>query len=271
MHASPKQREELYYMRNRVVLIVILAAAAIGAGAYFLRGPLGISPLEEPILQINLRDYQKVPAPKHESPFYIVKAENFTKLSESPVWVAVFFDYFCPHCQSADKAILELANDKRFKGKISVAAYLFPLNNDCNFIVEAARKERAAANNWPSVSCDLSYFAAASGDQFPAVSQDFFDKAKRKFDFNETSIARLAESYGIKDYKKNPKSEAILKQMLSAAEEYKDVEVAPGRKGITSTPTLVVNGYLVVGLPNLLEKETLESIFFQVLKEKEKK
>lgn len=154
--------------------------------------------------------------PATPSPFILHKAyENF---SDAPLRVSVFSDFQCPFCKYASKAIDEAIS--KFKDKLNVQYFYFPLDSSCNHNVKQGMHPYA---------CKASYLASCDKNRFKEVHDLLF---KRQSELSFEILDNMEKELGLQNCYNN---EDIKKEVLDS--------IAIGDTfNINSTPVMVING-----------------------------
>lgn len=150
---------------------------------------------------------------------------------DAPIRIEEFTDFQCPYCGKAHEVMLEVM--ERFPGKIHLIHRDFPLDHQCNPMVEQLFHPDA---------CNAAYFAHCAAEQnlyWPFEAHLFAEQKKLK----PAAMLSFAETVGINttQMKACVASDAAREAVLS------DIKEGTARS-VQGTPTLFVNGELIVGI-----------------------
>ncbi len=188
-----------------------------------------------------------VPAPSELSPYWSVRAT--ARFEDAPIHIVEFGDLLCSDCRFFSEQLRRLAPE--FPGQINVAFQFFPLEARCNDVVSKDLHPGA---------CDLAYLAAYRPALFPRIHDEVFANftaAKR----NPAWRADLARRYGVQAALTDSATHALVRRFIRTGAEYEQTSQQYAH-GIRSTPTLIVNGRMVIGT---LPDEQLRAIFRAIL------
>lgn len=184
-----------------------------------------------------------VPPPSVLSPYWTVRST--ARFEDAPIQIVEFGDLLCSDCRFFAEQLHRLAPE--FPGQINVAFQFFPLEARCNDVVTKDLHPGA---------CDLAYVAAYHPERFGRIHDEVFanfTKAKR----DPAWRAQLARRYGAEAALTDSATHARVRRLIRTGAEYQktsDRYVA----GIRSTPTLIVNGRMIIGT---LPDEQMRAIF----------
>ena len=173
----------------------------------------------------------EVASPSIISPFWPVRSTE--RFEDAPIQVIEYADFGCPDCLFLNRQIEQLKEE--FAGKLNVAFQFFPLDAQCNQVVDKDKHPGA---------CDLSYLAAYDPDQFVAMHDEIFAnfEAAKDPEWRED----LARRYGVEAALGDPDTKALIESIINTGTEYaKNSEQYA--YGIRSTPTMILNNRLVIG------------------------
>src|SRR5215475_11338586 len=148
---------------------------------------------------------------------------------DAPVTMLEFADFECPYCAHAFRQIETLANTT-YKGKIRVIFKHYPLNGHPWARSAAIAAECARLQN-PSAFWDFArYFYSNQGQINPSNLQEKVDAEASKLTLDVPSLKACMQAPG-------------------AAQHVAQDEADGNAVHVTSTPTFLVNGIPLVGLP----------------------
>ncbi len=183
-----------------------------------------------------------VPMPSVISPYYVVKSTE--RFEDAPVRVIAYEDLLCPDCKLLAEQFARLETE--FTGKLNIVFQFFPLEGKCNDVV---------AKDLHPGACELSYIAAHDPAKFRAIYDEVFANA-RDARIPEWRAA-LARKYGVDAGPTDPRTQEIVRRILSTGAEY-DKTSDKYAHGIRSTPTMIINGRMVIGT---LPYEQMRALF----------
>jgi uncharacterized membrane protein/protein-disulfide isomerase len=192
-----------------------------------------------------VEQYFNLPAvhtPSVVSPYWSVRSTS--RFEDAPIQLIEYGDFLCSDCLYLYKQIQKLKEE--FKGKINIAFQFFPLEAECNAVVEK--------NKHPG-ACELSYIAAQNPAKFAEIHDVIFgnfDAAK-----NPEWRRELARRYGVEAALSDPAAKETVKRITNTGAEYEKTSEKYAH-GIRSTPTLILNNRMIIGT---LPYEQLRAIF----------
>jgi uncharacterized membrane protein len=191
----------------------------------------------------------EVDLPSTLSPFWSIRStEEFT---DAPVQIVEYADLLCPDCKKLADQLHQL--DEEFPGKLNVVFQPFPLDL-CN---EAAGRKR----EFHPGACDITYMATCDPGKFKEIHDEIWDTwpAARQEEWR----IELGERFGVTEGVTDPETQALLQELIATGMEYE--QTAEGFEyGIRSTPTMILNGRMVIGtLPYDHLKAIVEALIQQ--------
>jgi uncharacterized membrane protein len=192
-----------------------------------------------------VRQYFSLPTvewPSEVSEYWSVKStEHF---AEAPIRVVEFGDPLCVDCQLLHGQLKRLADE--FPGRVNVAFQFFPLEAECNDVVDKDKHPGA---------CDLSYMLAARPAAFHAMLDEVFDNMRAAKE--PAWRADFAERWGVAAECEDPEVRDRVHRLTATGMEYERTS-EDYAYGIRSTPTMIINNRMVIGT---LAYEQLKAIF----------
>jgi protein-disulfide isomerase/uncharacterized membrane protein len=165
--------------------------------------------------------------PEIESPYKIVMATE--KFSDSPIRISVYSDFECPFCAVTAKQVEEMAKNPKYKGKISIQYFFYPLDNYCN---------PGITRKFHEYACKAAYLAGCDSSKFLAIHDEIFQHQKN---LDDDFLKALEEKHSLKDCQSNQTTKDFVAKSIQSGDKL----------GINSTPTLFVNGRKIEGsIPN---------------------
>jgi hypothetical protein len=124
---------------------------------------------------------------------------------------------------------------EEFAGRLNVAFQFFPLDAQCNDVVEKDKHPGA---------CDLSYMAAYDPAKFLEIHDEVWDnfRAAKTAEWR----AELARRYGVEAALEDSATKAMVHAMIRTGAEYERTSEQYAH-GIRSTPTMIINNRMVIG------------------------
>jgi protein-disulfide isomerase len=155
------------------------------------------------------------------------------RFEDAPVRVIVYGDFLCPDCRFLYQQLKRL--EREFDGKLNLAFQFFPLDAQCNHVVDKDSHPGA---------CELSYIAAHDPRKFRQIHDEIFEqfRAARSPQWRQ----ELAKKYGVEDALDDPKTKDLVHRLINTGVEYERTSDRWAH-GIRSTPTLIINNRLVIG------------------------
>lgn len=200
-----------------------------------------------------VRQYYELPivkSPSILSPFWTAKSTE--KFEDAPIQVIEYVDFLCPDCLYLTGQLDKLKQE--FAGKINIAFQFFPLDAQCNSVVDKNRHPGA---------CDLSFMAAYDPEKFLQIHDEIF--ADFEAARNPEWRRELAGKYGVEAALDDPKTKDLVLSIINTGTEYeKTSDRYP--HGIRSTPTMILNNRMIIGT---LPYEHLKAIFQALVEERE--
>ena len=181
-----------------------------------------------------VRQYYELPEvewPSAISPFRTASAT--TRFYEAPIQIVEYADLLCSDCRILYEQLKRLKPE--FEGKMNVAFQFFPLDAECNDVVEKDKHPGA---------CELSYMAAHDPDLFLTVHDRVFENPEAAKD--PAWRAELAHELGLEGAVNDPVTIAAVHRQIETGREY-DRTSDEHAHGIRSTPTMIINNRLVIG------------------------
>ena len=191
-----------------------------------------------------------VPAPSVLSPFWSVRSTN--RFTDAPIQIVEYGDFLCSDCEFLFRQMERLKDE--FAGKMNIAFQHFPLEARCNDVVEKDKHPGA---------CELAYISSHDSTRFAEIHDEIFSHFE---DAKEPAWrAALAERYGATTATTDSATVSIVHSLIDTGREY-DKTSDQYAHGIRSTPTLIINGRMIIGT---LPYEQLRAIFQSIVDEAE--
>ncbi len=159
-----------------------------------------------------------------ESPYKLVASTE--KFADAPIRISVFSDFECPFCKMVAEQMPELI--RRYKGKINVQYFFYPLDNKCNPNMKHGMHRNA---------CDAAMVAACDEAKFAEVHDELFANQEKLAD----AVLSVAKKHNLNNCLENADVKNKVAVLINAASKY----------NMRSTPTIIVNGRKIEGsIPN---------------------
>jgi len=201
-----------------------------------------------------VREFYSLPIvewPSFISPLMTAQAtENF---EDAPIRVVEYADLLCPDCRFLAEQ-LDLLKEE-FAGQLNVAFQLFPLEGQCNSVVDKDLHQGA---------CEVSYLAAHDPSKFQAIHDEVFANMRSGRD-PEWRLA-LAQRHGVEAALHDSTTIELVHRMINTGAEYAQTSDQYAH-GIRSTPTIIINGRMIIGT---LPYDQLRAIFQALVDEHER-
>ncbi len=196
----------------------------------------------------QFRDLPMVGNPSFLSPYWTVRSTEV--FEDAPIQVVEYSDFLCPDCLFLTQQLNRLKEE--FAGKINVVFQFFPLEGQCNTVVD---------KDIHSGACELSFIAAYDPGQFVAIHDEIFAN------FNSARSPEwrqdLARRYGVEGALDDPSTQDLVQAIINTGKEYQKTSDRYAH-GIRSTPTMIINGRMIIGT---LPYEQMRTIFQDLVDE----
>lgn len=208
--------------------------AALGAYGFFLfhaakREAVG-GGTSAPVVE-QYFELPEVHPPSIISPFWSVKSTE--RFEDAAIQVIEYGDFLCPDCLYFTQQMKRL--EKEFAGSVNVAYQFFPLDAQCNDVVDKDRHPGA---------CDLSYIAAHDPDKFGRIHDEIYSNFQAAKDPEWRKD--LAVRYGVEEALEDEETKSLVHRIIRTGAEYEKTSDRWAH-GIRSTPTMIINNRMVIG------------------------
>ncbi len=192
----------------------------------------------------------QVEAPSIISP-YMAK-QSTERFEDAPIRIIEYGDLLCSDCVFLHEQLQRL--ELEFEGQINVAFQFFPLDAQCNRVVEKDKHPGA---------CDLSYMAAYDVGRFKQLHDEIF----ANFEAAKDPAWRLefAKRHGVEPALTDAATIELVQRIIETGAEYEKTSEEYSH-GIRSTPTMILNGRMVIGT---FPDAQLRAIFRALIAEQE--
>jgi protein-disulfide isomerase/uncharacterized membrane protein len=216
--------------------VLVIAGAVTGLGAYGVRAyhDARRDAQSGGAATRVVRQYyslEPVPVPSLISPYWTVKATE--RFEEAPIRIVAYEDLLCPDCKLLSDQLARL--EEEFRGQINLAFQFFPLEAACNQVVSKDLHPGA---------CELAYMAAYDPAKFKAIHDEVFANIRSARD--PAWREALAKKHGVEAARTDQHTRDLVQRILLTGAEYGQTSERYAH-GIRSTPTLIINGRMVIG------------------------
>jgi protein-disulfide isomerase/uncharacterized membrane protein len=237
------------------LLFILFLSFAVFSTTFILKNSAGVTYIKQSALQSFINEYTSTSAEKIKFP----KTDLVVGDKNAPLTIRIFSDFLCSACYGLYKTENYLL--ARFRGKIKIAFYNFPLEQKCN-------------SNMDNTIYRNSCLAAAS--MVAAAEKGVFDLYHRlHFDnyFKYKKGYKAENALEALDMLNRSKRGAVInkKEFLQAMKSSRTASVIKkhtdlsGDIKIKATPTIFINGKRLVGVP---PRELLEAAIQNELERK---
>ena len=187
----------------------------------------------------------EVQLPSTLSPLWSLQSTE--EFDGAPIQIVEYADLLCPDCRFLAEQIHRL--DEEFPGQINVVFQAFPLEGICNDVVEKDLHKGA---------CEITYMAAHDPANFKAIHDEIWEAWPEPRDPEWRQ--GMAQRYGVEEGPSDPETQALVHTLIQTGKEYEKTS-DQFSYGIRSTPTMILNGRMVIGtLPYEQLKAIVEAI-----------
>jgi uncharacterized membrane protein/protein-disulfide isomerase len=227
--------------------VLVTSAVIVGGGAYVMRqyhDARRDAQFGGAATRIVRQYYSLAPvhAPSVISPYWVLKATD--RFDDAPIRIVAYADLLCPDCKLLADQVARL--EAEFAGKINLAFQFFPLEAKCNQVV---------AKDLHPGACDLAYLAAYDPSKFRAIHDEIFAHIREARD--PAWREALAKKHGVEAALTDQRVHELVGRILNTGAEYEKTS-DKYEHGIRSTPTMIVNGRMIIGT---LPYEQLRALF----------
>jgi protein-disulfide isomerase/uncharacterized membrane protein len=200
----------------------------------YLGGLLGVVILFMVLVIVQLNRYYNkapwpIPLPGGKQAEVDINKDPVVGPEHAPVTIIEFSDFQCPYCREMHGVLKEMR--QRFGPRLRIVYKNFPLDNQCN----PALRTPVHPN-----SCMLAVAAECAYQS--GCFENFYDKLIQAEVYTESSLTQMAMDCGIDPNQfrscmgSEPPRKAVQRDIADAL-----------KVGISATPTLIVNGYIIQG------------------------
>jgi uncharacterized membrane protein/protein-disulfide isomerase len=250
--AGRGQRLSRYFRPSLKMLVTFACITALGAYGMILFHDAKRDAQMGVITQI-VKQFYELPVvgdPSFVSPYWTARSTEY--FEDAPIRVIEYVDFLCPDCLFLTQQLDRLKDE--FAGKVNIAFQFFPLEGECNAVVD---------KNLHPGACELSYIAAYDPANFLAIHDEIFANfnAARNPEWRQ----ELAIKYGVEEALNDPYTQDLIQRIIETGSEYEKTSERFDY-GIRSTPTMIINGRMVIGT---LPYQQMRAIFQALVEESE--
>ncbi len=162
-------------------------------------------------------------APSFDSEYRLLSATP--EFKAAPIRITKFSDFECPACQSLSEVFHRLGEIERYRGKINLQYFFYPLDPACNPEMKRPLHQNA---------CRAAYVASCLPAKFSAVEAEIFAHQKT---LSLEWIRGVAERERVSDCFNAEETRLKIGRYVEAADSFK----------VRSTPTWLLNGRKIEG------------------------
>ncbi len=175
-----------------------------------------------------IRQFDSLPKlgnPTEASPLIVAKAEGSAgeTFAAAPLRLAIFSDFQCPACAALSLYLPKLI--AKYKGKINIQYFFYPLDPSCNAEVQ---------RDIHPMACKAAALSYCLKDQFLAVHDEIFHNQPK---LSDEWITEFAKRKGALECYQNPATMEEVKRIVNLSKDFK----------IKSTPTMLLNEVKIEG------------------------
>jgi protein-disulfide isomerase len=189
--------------------------------------------------------------PSYISPYWTVQATE--EFEAAAIRIVEYGDLLCSDCLYMYEQLKRLKDE--FAGKVNIAYQMFPLEAQCNDVVEKDLHPGA---------CDVSLMALYDPDKFLAIHDEVYENF-RQARYSREWQAELAVRFDVEAALSDSATMAELQRQMQTGKEYERTHEEYSH-GIRSTPTMIINNRMIIGT---LPYEQLRAIFKALVEEAE--
>jgi protein-disulfide isomerase/uncharacterized membrane protein len=229
-----------------VVLVILTAIGSFFLSKHYKDKKLKAVAVEKDLTNqfYGLKDYGN---PKLVSPYNLKVATP--SFNDAPIRLSVFSDFECPYCSQVSDKLHEMFDSPEFKskyvGKININYYFYPLDDACNPGIK---------RKFHNFACKAAMIAGCDPEKFNAIHDYIFDNQE---DLSDNFLKNVQVKFGLKDCFTNKEVANFIGKSIRQGDDF----------GLTSTPTLIINGKKIEGM---LSNNEMFAIFDALLKEQKK-
>jgi protein-disulfide isomerase/uncharacterized membrane protein len=236
--------------KHLAAFTVFALAGAYGFSSFYYakRAAQGIEP--EAGFVERYFNLPRVAMPSIVSPYLSIQGTE--KFEDAPIRVVAFGDFLCSDSLYLTHQIARLKQE--FEGKLNVAFQFFPLDGECNNVVN---------KDIHPGSCELSYLSAYDPSKFREIHDEVFANQHEARD--PEWRMELARRYGVEAALEDSRTKELVHRLIHSGAEYERTS-AQYPFGIRSTPTIILNDRMIIGT---LPYAQLRAIFRALLLRRE--
>ncbi len=152
-------------------------------------------------------------------------ASSTPKFGQAPIRITKFSDFECPACQALSETLHKLGRVKKYRGKINIQYFFYPLDTSCNPSMKRPLHQNA---------CRAAYLAACLPNKFSEIEHEIFSQQKT---LSNSWIEKVAKREGVFKCLNSKQTEKKVSFYIQAASSF----------NVRSTPTWLLNGRKIEG------------------------
>ena len=169
----------------------------------------------------QFKNLENLGKPKMDSPFRIASSSN--EFTDSPIQLSIFSDFQCPACKALANMMHPIA--RKYKGKINIQYYYYPLDSACNSAVQRSIHPLA---------CKAAYLATCLPDKWVQVHDEIFEnQGSLSLDW----VLKYAKKNDVVECTNDSKTKELVVKIIDEAKQF----------NVQSTPTMLLNGVKIEG------------------------
>lgn len=203
-------------------IYVLVGILSIAAYFFYIQGRKAeISKTAGPLIQ-QFTSYPDLGTPTTDFPNTIYKSTE--KFADAPIRISIFSDFQCPFCGKLATSLHDTI--QRYKGKINIQYFFYPMDNECNSDMQGPMHP---------VACKAAYLASCVPEKFAEVHDRLFELGP---DLDATFLADYAKKLKIEACYNDPKTRERVIESVNIARQFR----------VKATPTLLINGIKIEGM-----------------------
>lgn len=201
-----------------------IAAVALVVGGYFFHDNFKTKTLRMSQMSDSVVDEFKKLSIMPEIPQSEFRIYSSTPgFKDAPIQITVWSDFQCPACKAFSDLVPDLI--KKYAGKMNIQYFPYPLDDHCNPNMKNALHEMA---------CQAAKVSMCAPAKFESTHERLFANQEK---IGEAYLAELTQELGVQECIKGEEINKKILEGINLGQTY----------GLSSTPTLLVNGRKIEG------------------------